>query len=83
MIVLAMYVLNIAHPGFLLSPRTSTFGKVYAIHQLLQPGQSKSFLESAATADDDIYDSYKLAVCIADIGIFLCSSLQRIYRQII
>lgn len=61
MIVLAMYALNIAHPGFLLSPRTSAFGKVYAIHQLLQPGQSKLFLESVATADDDIYDSYKLA----------------------
>lgn len=84
--VLAMYTLNIAHPGFLLSPRTSTFDKVYAIHQLLQPGQrlsSKSLSESVATADDDTYDSYKLAVCIGDIGFFLCSSLQRIYCQII
>lgn len=64
MMVLAMYTLNIAHPGFLLSPRTSTFDKVYAIHQLLQPGQrlsSKSLSESVATADDDTYDSYKLA----------------------
>lgn len=70
MMVLVMYALNIIHPGFFLSSRTSASCNKYTTHQL-DPGRrlsSKSF----AAVNDNIYDSYNLAVCVTHIRLFLC-----------